>query len=362
MEVKSTTYVPVLKWRTGEYQALFRLADEAKDSIVPLMIIPEIEFDFEEWAPKKTVQEHVAPFGKRYKDKWNMRPAWLDLDPSLHAETMDSGVSVVAHVFSELRQFKAKAVPVLSVEHKPGYVSEIATIVKKDGLGVAVRARLAHVMATDFNTKLTKLISDAGVSAADVDFFIDLNNPAYEPYEVFAKALVSALGKITALKDFRSFVMIGTAFPESMKDVSPPGANLVRHDWMFFKKFISVLPVGVRTPAYGEYTTVNPAFAAAMDMRKIKPAGKLVYTSKDAWRILKGKAFRDNRKQMHDHCANLIKSGAFRGSGYSVGDDFIAKCAVKKVGPSSLTKWKEVGINHHIMQVLEDISSFGGKP
>ena len=145
MKVKSTTYVPVLKWRTGEYQALFRLADEAKDSIIPLMIIPEIEFDFEEWAPKKTVSEHIAPFGKRYKDKWNTRPAWLDLDPSLHGEKMDSGLSVVTHVFSELRQFDAKAIPVLSIEQKSGHVAEIAAIVKKDKLGAAVRARLAHV-------------------------------------------------------------------------------------------------------------------------------------------------------------------------------------------------------------------------
>lgn len=362
MRVQSNTYVPVLKWRTGEYQALFRLADSAKDSIIPLMIIPEIEFDFEEWAPKKTIQEHIAPFGKRYKDKWSGRPAWLDLDTSLHAEKMDSGLTVAAHVFSELRQFKAKAVPVVSVEHKPDYVSEIAAIVKKDKLGVAVRARLAHVIAADFNAKLTKLLANVGVSAGDVDFFVDLNSPAYEPYEVFAKALVVALGKVAALNDFQSFIVIGTAFPQSMKDVSPPGANLIRHDWVFFKKFISVLPASMRKPAYGDYTTVNPAFAAAMDMRKIKPAGKLVYTSKDAWKILKGKAFRENRKQMHDHCDNLIKSGIFRGPAYSVGDDFIAKCAVKKAGPSSLTKWKEVGINHHIMHVLEDISSFGGKP
>jgi hypothetical protein len=362
MKVKSTTYVPVLKWRTGEYQALFRLADEAKDSIIPLMIIPEIEFDFEEWAPKKTVPEHITPFGKRYKGKWNTRPAWLDLDPSLHGEKMDSGLSVVTHVFSELRQFNAKAVPVLSIEQKSGHVAEIAAIVKKDKLGAAVRARLAHVRTPDFNTKLSQLLADAGVTPEQTDFFVDLNSPAYEPYDVFGKALIIALGKITSLPAFRSFVIIGTAFPESMKDVSPPGANLLRHDWMFFKKLVSLLPARMRKPAYGDYTTVNPAFAAAIDMRKISPAGKLVYTAKDKWRILKGKAFRADRKQMHEHCDKLIKSPEYRGATYSVGDDFIQKCAIKKAGPSTLTKWKEVGINHHIMHVLEDISSFGGKP
>jgi T4 beta protein len=33
-------YVPAVRWRTGEYQALLRLSDAAKDRIVPLITIP----------------------------------------------------------------------------------------------------------------------------------------------------------------------------------------------------------------------------------------------------------------------------------------------------------------------------------
>jgi hypothetical protein len=53
MNLRPDTYVPSLRWRCGEYQALFRLKDSAKDRIVPFVVIPEIEFDFEEWRPKK---------------------------------------------------------------------------------------------------------------------------------------------------------------------------------------------------------------------------------------------------------------------------------------------------------------------
>lgn len=42
--------------------------------------------------------------------------------------------------------------------------------------------------------------------------------------------------------------------------------------------------------------------------------------------------------------------------------DYIAKCAKKTVGPSNQTRWKSVGINHHIMQVLSEIASLGGSP
>ena len=89
MKIGPDTYVPSLRWRMGEYQALSRLSDEAKARVVPFIVVPEIEFDFEEWAPKKTVQEHVEPFAKRFKQKWGMRPAWIDVHPKINTEIMD---------------------------------------------------------------------------------------------------------------------------------------------------------------------------------------------------------------------------------------------------------------------------------
>jgi len=35
MPITHTDYVPILKWRQGEYQALWRLADATKDRTVP---------------------------------------------------------------------------------------------------------------------------------------------------------------------------------------------------------------------------------------------------------------------------------------------------------------------------------------
>jgi Beta protein len=101
--VLSAPFIHPLRWRCGEYQALFRLTDSAKDRVVPFVVIPEIEFDFEEWRPKKTVQQHVAPFAKRYHQKWGNRPAWVDVHPKIISLPMDNGKPPTAHVFDELR-------------------------------------------------------------------------------------------------------------------------------------------------------------------------------------------------------------------------------------------------------------------
>jgi len=84
-------YMPILKWRQGEYQALLRLDDGVKDAILPLFVIPPVEYDFEDEKPKKTVQEHISPFALRYKTKWGKRLSLIDLHESLELELMDDG-------------------------------------------------------------------------------------------------------------------------------------------------------------------------------------------------------------------------------------------------------------------------------
>lgn len=69
MPISQTDYVPILKWRQGEYQALLRLADPIKDHTVPLIEITPPDFDFETQTPLKTLDEHLGTFATRLQKK-----------------------------------------------------------------------------------------------------------------------------------------------------------------------------------------------------------------------------------------------------------------------------------------------------
>ncbi len=354
MNLKPDTYVPSVRWRCGEYQALFRLKESAKDRVVPFIVITEIEFDFEEWRPKKSVQEHVVPFPKRFLQKWGMRPAWIDAHSNIAAAPMDDGKLPIAHVFDELRVAGSAAVPVTSLDAPPAINAAVAAILNSDGRGVGIRARLEHVMKATFGAVLGDFLKTIGVGPANADVILDLGAPNYEPYGDFADALIIAMEGITNLADYRSFVLLGTGYPETI-GLDKPGGSLARHDWAFFKVLRTKLKDTGRVPNYGDYTIVHPEFTPR-DMRMIKSGGKIVYTSNGVWMVRKGGAFRDNPGQMHDHCADIVASGKFRGSGFSDGDAYIEQCARRTVGPSTQTRWKEIGINHHIMHVLDELS------
>ena len=108
---------------------------------------------------------------------------------------------------------------------------------------------------------LAEIMKSVAISPSAADLIIDLGAPNYEPYDEFSDALTAAIQNIGDLWAFRSFVLIGTAYPESLGSIEKPGGELPRHDWNFYKTLTGKLPTGGRRPNYGDYTIVPPSFS-----------------------------------------------------------------------------------------------------
>lgn len=357
MTIDKAQYMPILKWRQGEYQALHKATNEIKNGIVPLFIIPPVEYDFEERRMKKTVQEHIETFPKRFSQKWDKRHALVDLHESLELEVMNSGKAVLTHIFDELRRHNCQAIPVAGVNRTSSYIREIRSIAATDSAGAGLRIKLEELISPDINNSITTLLNTLKITHAETDLIIDLALPeTYEPYATFTKALSYALTKLQHLDDFRSFVLAGTSL--KLKEISTPGNLATRHEWLAYKSFVAARKdSNQRICSFGDYAIESPNFLS-LDMRLIKPAGKIVYTAGDCWFITKGTAFRGNEKQMIDQCKRIIASGYYSGAQYSHGDQRIMETATEKANTGNLSTWKQVGVNHHITMVVTQLSMF----
>ena len=357
MILEPTDYTPSLRWRQGEYQALLFLPEQHKARICPLITIPPIEFDFDLQIPKKTLHEHIHPFAKRVHKKWDHRPCWVDIHPTLREARMDDGRVTYDYVFTELREYAPNAVPVVSNDMSSATKAIIRNIVSTDQKGVAVRLVLLDLMTPNTLATTEALIAEIGVSASEVDLLIDVEAPNYDPMNVFAQALMTQVKALGDLHRFRNYCVIGTGFPESMAGVPKGASKIPKQHWLLYKQAVGALTESDRVPCFGDYTITHPDFVA-MDMRMVKPAGKIIYAINDAWHIQKGGSFRDDQAQMHTHSQNICASSVYMGASYSFGDHFIEQCAAHAAGPSNLSRWKCVGINHHMTVVLDDLSSF----
>ncbi len=355
MTIAISDYMPVLKWRQGEYQALLRLHESSKSNIVPLLVIPPVEYDFEAECMKKTVQEHISPFVKRYSSKWGKRPSIIDIHDSLESEVMDDGNRVVPHIFLELYKNECTAIPAINFSRPIHFKNDIKAIIARDKKGLAVRVNLIELLNPNFNINVNALLSFMGIGYEDLDLIIDLGEPEnYLPYITFSNLLANAITNINHLPAYRSYVL--TSMSLKMNEIKKPGDEVPRHEWLLYKHLISVLG-DVRLASYGDYTIESPKFIS-LDMRMLKPAGKIIYTCDDSWYIPKGKAFRGNEQQMTKHCESIINSGNYSGSGFSYGDQLISDTFNGSKGCGNLSTWKQVAVSHHLEKVVEQLANY----
>ena len=360
MDFDHKHYVPCLRWKQGEYMAIAALSAASRERVTPLIEVPEIGFDFETRSYKKTIDEHIKPFGKRVADKWG-RPCLVDLIHMPAKEVMDNGVHPVIRVFGELRTRKCSATPVTGIARDFTYQRAIGRVISTDNRGVCIRVTLAEAAKPDLIEILDSLMKKLKVSPSQCDFIVDLGAPNFKPLDGFTKLVYSLLSRLPYQNRWKTITIMGTSFPETMAEVKGSPVLLPRWEWLLYKGVAAKLAKqGARIPTFGDYG-INHKDVPQVDMRLVRPSATIRYTIDDKWFIVKGPNVRDyGFEQYRNHCRTLATSPYFRGSGFSMGDAYIQNCSLGKEKTGNLSIWRKVGTNQHLEKVAQDIANLFG--
>lgn len=354
-------YVPWIRWKQGEYQALFRLSQEARDSIVPLIEVAEVGFDFEARIPNKSIDEHLRPLAKRVKTKWGSGQCFVDTHLIAGPQRMADGQHPVAFLFNDLRSKGTLTVPVTDVSPDPDLRAVVKDVVAEAGHGLCLRVGLEEAVKHDLNTAIDTLLGVVDVAVEQCDFILDLGAPNFEPIDGLARLLEGVITTLPYLKRWRSLVLIGTSFPASMGEVRPGLSEIPRHEWRLYRTLVALLKQNnVRLPNFGDYAINHPA-VLQLDMRLVKPSASVRYTIEDGWLIAKGRNVRDYKfGQYRGLCEAVVNSKHYLRATYSRGDQYIQDCSTGTARTGNLTTWRWVGTNHHLEKVARDVASFAG--
>jgi len=351
-------YVPCIRWKQGEYQALLKLPPDVREGMMPLIEVAEEGYDFETRTAPKSIDQHLHAFAKRVGEKWGRRPCFVDtrlIDPSAR---MANGSHPIDFVFDGLRLNRVPAIPTLSLEQDTHAEQALARAVIADGNGICVRISLEELADQALRTRLERVLLLAKAGPAICDLVIDLGAPNFQPLDGLTRLLGSLIEKVPHLNEWRSVALIGTAFPSSMAEVSLGLSEVERSEWVMYRALVPLLEGrGIRVPDFGDYVVSHPA-VVHLDMRVVKPAASLRYTTRDGWLIAKGKNVRDHKfEQYRALCGAVVNSGEFAGPELSYGDTYIESCALGTASTGSLTTWRTMGTSHHISQVVKDVAN-----
>lgn len=361
MPITHTDYVPILKWRQGEYQALWRLTDATKDRTVPLIEITPPDFDFETWTPAKTIDEHLTPFATRLHKKWGTRLALLDCGLLDAAATMQGGKHPMLYLCEQAFAQNATIVPVIRLTSDSAYRTAVATAQTLLQTGVALRCSLDEAMdISAFDAGVDTLLNQLGVVREDCDVILDLEAPTWDPQNVLVGITSAALKGSSVMAGARSLTLAGTSFPASMAEVTGPLQFWPRREWAFYQAVLASLESDDRIPSFGDYAIAGHGFAQG-DMRLLKPSATIRYTCDDGWIIAKGTNVRDNGFGQYRGCSgNVTNSSRYLGATYSPGSAYIDACRSGSASTGNLSTWRWVGSNHHITKVVADLATLFG--
>lgn len=352
-------YLPILKSKLGEFNALSKLDGQTKEHMMPLFEIVPVEYDQGTRKKPRTLEDHLNLFCVRYEKLWASNQAFIDTH-LLETFDLPDNATPLDHVFGVLHKKKLSPIPVL-IMAGPDFQYRAVEIIKiLYGLDeIALRVAPSDVTSPTFENDLEKVLERIEFSSPKCHLIFDLKDSDFSMLEDLSDSIVDILLTFPNLNDWLSFTICGTSFPAASA-IKGPFAIIPRNEWAFYKSLTKKMRAKSinKKINYGDYSIVAPGYFE-FDPSKMSSSANIKYTHDLVWYVTKGKALKKkgDNQQYFGLAKSIIDSKYFLGKEYSLGDAHIQKCANKRTTAGSPGVWNWVGNNHHFTKVVRDLFS-----
>lgn len=345
-------YVPILKGRQGELDALREVQLRSRQVMTPLIeVAPKDEIE-DPGTVLKICQQTIDKLSSRYRLPIMLDGGLFDLEAEV-----DGGRGVVAVLADAARAAGLAAQPVIRLGDPTSAVREVRDAMAVDGRGVTLRLGGEELdeEPDELDDLFDSLLDQAGTDRPEVDLLLDVG-PVDGDVAVrgTARMLTSLIRDLPSIARWRSLTVASGAFPV---DLSQFTANVVgerpRFDAQLFDRVRGrTLP---RHPDYGDYAVAHPVLAIG---NSFSPPPQLRYTAAEHWLVLKGRRTDPTgNAQFHRICQIIAAHPEFVGTPTGHADRRIA--AGSPEGPGNGTTWRMLGTTHHLDYVTLRLTSLG---
>ena len=363
----SKHYVPVLKWKPAEQQALEKLDAKERRLISPLIqLVMPTPKPPKKGEREKTQDEKQKEVIESFKVKipgvpkeilkvWGKTPVFLDLSSLIYVPSLRiEGLNQILKTGEELGLF---LIPVINLSSDPEFKRAAIALAKKYGHGLCLRLVCADLEDIEkLSKEIESFLKTSVLTKKDIDLLVDLKN-TYENEDKYYK-FGDASQKIPDLSKWRTFIFASGAFPVDLTECEVGENYRMRLDWNNWLSQINSKKLK-RHPSFADYTIQHPIYRESV--RFFAPSASIRYTLTDSWLILRGQK---GKSAQYLANARLLSQDqkfrrVFRGSNFSFGDAYIVEKGrdlnSKKTG--NPTSWLTAGINHHLALTAYQIAN-----
>jgi hypothetical protein len=354
----SKFYLPIVKSKQGEFDALELLNLDVKGLVMPLIEVAKLEFDNTEKAKPKTIEKHLDNICKRVSTKWGRSNAFIDTH--LVNDTLPDGKNCIEYMYD--RFAKSLGIPSLVIQFSTpeNIIIAIKEAMEKYNLpDVAIRMTVADILSPDLLEKLEILLQKTGKEPANCHLILDMNGADFSNAADLSDTLIDHFRVFPFFKAWKSVTLCGGSFPKT--NLLKQGVNEVpRGEWVLYTQLVGKLRSQdfERNINYGDYGIVAPGHFE-YDPLKMDRSANIRYTHDKSWYVIKGKSLKlEGHAQYFNLAKNIVnESGYFLGENFSAGDLHLKKCSDAQTKSGNPTVWNKIGFNHHFTKVLKDLSA-----
>ena len=349
--MRSKFYLPILKSKTGEFNALSKLEEKVKNFVVPLLEVTPMEWDHSTKAKPRTMEEHLNIFCKKVLKSWPRNDTFIDTN--LINDKDVNGKSCTEYIYDILHANNVKPIPVINMSSSSQHITAIGIIDLMYSLSdIGFRVSIENITSPTFEEDISTIMNTIGYSPANSHLILDLKDSDFSNFNDFSEGIVDVLEGFPNFQNWKSFTICGGSFPSTGK-IKGPVELVPRNEWNLYKKIMQILSQKTfnRLINYGDYSMVSPKYIE-FDPTKMSTSANIRYTHNDIWVVVKGKALKKaiDWQQYFTQAKNIVESKYYMGENYSFGDLHLKKCS--KRNPNI---WNTVGNNHHFTKVVMDL-------
>lgn len=347
LELGLINYVPTLRWKKGEYEALATLDDGLKDRILPNIILPPISARDNEKNQKLTGDEFAPVQIGRLAKYWGRRPCLVDF----RFIEFGNGILSDARVFTAFLSTSAKLgcaiIPLFDLQLNEHRLSSIRDYWLQTKYGLALRLSLSDLDRKGLDAIVQKRLLALNAKPSDCILLIDFSDADLSHPQEFARFAHDWLFKLQQTGMWQRTVIQATNYPEQNPAKPNGSAKIGRNEWLVWEQLFGLDPRVRELAMFGDF---------GADNAKIDFAGG--YAIRQKWIVARA-ADNGSIREVANRIAALDE---FDGPDFSVGDQLIASWASGSATSGGAFEWRKANMSHHWTRVLVDLGALINSP
>jgi len=346
-------YVSVIRWKYGERIALQELFPEDKARLTPLLqLTADVAGGY---VASGNVNSSTAMLLSEIKEHWGDAPAFLDLN-ELVFPSESSTIAAIKRVFTEAAYLGLDLVPVTTLNREARYQTGIRKALAECKKGACLRLFRNDLESGRLDRQINYLLSAMDLNPPFVDLVVHLQSATAAD----ATHYDNLFKRIPLIGGWRTFTVIGGAFPQDLTGLSVGEYLLPRVEWCLWKD--SHQTNASRKATFGDYATLHPFLLSPF--AGMNASASIRYTTDEHWVVMRGQGIRAEGSagfaQFPANARSLMDRSEFCGEDFSYADKYIFGRPLHPDKPGSLTTWVTVGVNHHLTFVVRQVADFYG--